>query len=423
MGSGSAQKVSAQEAIQAIESGDRVVLPLCCGLPQTLMEALVADSARLKNVELVSGLQLEYKFLEAGFEDSFSFRTWQCAPPIRKLVDTGQVKYIPMRQGDAVSTFSRSGVWPVKRALIQASPPDRNGYMSLGVSIGHALPLALDAETVIVEANEEMPRVLGESFIHTSQVDFIVETSRPLLEFPLPKELGEIDMKIGECVADLVPDSATLQIGIGAIPSAVIQSLKDKRDLRFFAMGVDGIVDLVEAGAVDPGTSVSDPAKIRVTEILGTKRLFDFVHDNPMVEGRPLHRTINSRVVAEIERFISVLSAIEIDITGQVNAETVRGKQISAIGGSFDFLQGALYSPGGKSIIAMTATSPDGKHSRIVSSLPLGSAVTTPRHCVEYVVTEFGVADLKGKSAAERAEALIGIAHPDFREELRGAKA
>jgi len=267
-----------------------------------------------------------------------------------------------------------------------------------------------------------MPRVLGESFIHTSQVDYIVETSRPLLEFPAPKELGETDRKIGEFVADLIPDRATLQTGIGGSPSAVIQGLKDKRDLRFFAMGVDGIVDLVEAGAVDPGSSASDAAKIRVTEILGTKRLFDFVHDNPMVQGRPLPRTINSRVVAEIERFISVLSAIEIDITGQVNAETVRGKQISAIGGSFDFLQGALYSPGGKSIIAMTATSPDGKHSRIVSSLPLGSAVTTPRHCVEYVVTEFGVANLTGKSAAERAEALIGIAHPDFREELRGAK-
>lgn len=423
MRSGTPKKVNAEEAVQTVQSGDRVVLPLCCGLPQTLLEALVADHARLKDVEIVSGLQIRYPFLEPGLEDSFSFRTWQCAPPIRKLLSKGTVKYIPMRQGDAAWMFSRDGIWPVKRALIQTSPPDRNGFMSLGVSISHALPTALEAETVIAEVNEQMPRVLGESFLHVSQVDAVVETSRPLLEFPPPKEISEKEKKIGEYVAELIPDGATLQIGIGAIPSAVIQCLKDKKGLKFFAMGVDGIVDLVDTGVVEQGRGPSDPPVIRVTEILGTKRLFDFVHDNPMVEGRPIHRTINTRVAAEIDRFCSILSAIEIDITGQVNAETVQGKQISAIGGSFDFLMGALYSKGGKSVIAMTSTSPDGKHSRIVSQLPPGSAVTTPRHCVEYVVTEYGVADLKGKSLSERAETLIGIAHPDFREELKAAVA
>ncbi len=421
MRSGTPKKVSAEEAIQAVQSGDRIVLPLCCGLPQTLVEALVADHERLKDVEIVSGLQIQYKFLEDGLEDSFSFRTWQCAPPIRKLLSKGTVKYIPMRQGDTAWMFLKEGIWPAKRALIQAAPPDSEGFMSLGVSISHALPTALEAETVIVEVNEQMPRVLGECSLHVSQVDAVVETSRPLLEFPSPKEVSEKEMKIGEYVAELIPDDATLQIGIGAIPSAVIQALKGKRNLKFFAMGVDGIVDLVEAGAVDPGKAPSETPAIRVTEILGTRRLFDFVHENPMVEGRPVHRTINTRVVAEIEKFCSILSAIEIDITGQVNAETVKGKQISAIGGSFDFLTGALYSPGGKSVIAMTSTSPDGRHSRIVAQLPIGSAVTTPRHCVEYVVTEYGVADLKGKSLPERAEALIGLAHPDFRDELKAA--
>jgi len=235
--------------------------------------------------------------------------------------------------------------------------------------------------------------------------------------------VGEVEKRIGEYVAELIPDGATLQIGIGGIPSAVIQCLKGKRDLRFFALAVDGILDLVQAGAVEPARNLNEPARIRVTEILGTKRLFDFVHDNPLVEGRPLHRTINSRVVAEIERFVSILSAIEIDLTGQVNAETVQGMQVSAIGGSFDFVLGALASPGGKSVIAMTSTSPDGKSSRILARLPLGSAVTTPRHCVQFVVTEHGVADLRGKSLAERAAALIGIAHPDFREELKQTKA
>ncbi len=407
-------RVSADEAVSHIVSGQRIILPLCCGLPQTLVASLVKDHERLRGVELVSGLQIQYPFLAEGLEQSFVYRTWQCAPPIRNYLKKGTVKYIPMRQGDAVRVFSKNGIWPINVAMIQVSPPDKQGFCSLGVSIGHTLPLALQADLVIAEVNHRMPRVLGKSFLHVSQIDYMVETDVALLEFPSAGKPAEKEIAIGKYVADLIPDGATLQIGIGSIPDAVLDFLYEKKDIRFFAMGIDRIVDLFEKGVISPGTI----PKVSVTEILGSKKIFDFVHNNPLVEGRSLPETINSRVTGEIPKFCSVLSALEIDLTGQVNSETVQGKQISAIGGSFDFLQGALFSEDGKSIIAMLSTTPDEKISRIVPQLLTGAAVTVPRHSVSYIVTEYGVAQLWGKSLKERAEALTAIAHPGFREEL-----
>jgi 4-hydroxybutyrate CoA-transferase len=365
-------------------------------------------------VEIVSGIQKIYPYLEDGFEESFSFRTWQCTPAIRHHIKKGTVKYIPMRQGDAVNVFSKRGPWPVNVAMIQVSPPDQSGYCSLGVSIGHTLPLALESDMVIAEVNPRMPRVLGNSFIHLSQVDFIVESERDLLEYPAGGEPGDKELAIGDYAAKLIPDGATLQIGIGAIPEAILDSLTDKKDLQFFAMGVDKIVEMVEKGTVETGNGPS----IRVTEILGTKKIFDFVHDNPMVEGRTLPETINPRVTGSIPRFCSIISALEVDLTGQINAETIKGKQFSAIGGSFDFVQGGLFSEEGCSIVAMASTTPDEKISRIIPQLALGSAVTTPRHSAQYIVTEYGVAEIWGRSTKERADALIGIAHPKFRDEL-----
>ncbi len=410
--------VSAADALAAVQSGNRLMLPLCCGQPPTLIEALIEQKDRLRQVEIVSGLQIRYPFLQEGLEESFSFRTWQCAPPIRHLLAKGTVKYIPMRQGDVPYIFSPQGLWPIDVALVHLSPPDKQGYMSFGVSIGHSLPTALEAKLVIAEVNDCMPRVLGETFIHISQIDYLVKSARPLLEYPPAEKAGEVEKKIGQYVADLIPDGATLQIGIGSIPDAVVQSLEGKRDLKFFAMGIDSIVDCVERGLVEKFFRQPGEAKIVVTEILGSQKLFDFVQENPLVEGRPINKIINSRIVGQIEKFISILGAIEVDLTGQVNAETVNGRQISAIGGSFDFLQGALFSPQGKSIITLTSTTPDGKKSRIVPYLPPGSAVTHPRHCIQYIVTEYGVADLRGKSLRERSAALIAVAHPNFREEL-----
>ncbi len=406
--------VTAEEAIGNIKSGQRIVIPLASGLPQTLMEALVADHGRLRDVEIVSGIQMIYPYLEDGLEESFTFRTWQCTPAIRHHLKKGTVKFIPMRQGDAVKVFSKRGPWPVDVAMIQVCPPDQHGYCSLGVSIGHTLPLALESDMVIAEVNPRMPRVLGNSFIHLSQIDFIVESERDLPEFPSMGKSGEKELAVGAYAAELIPDGATLQIGVGAIPEAVLDSLTDKKDLQFFGIANDKIVEMVEKGAVRIGEGPS----IRVTEMGGTKKLFDFVHNNPMVEGRTLPETINPRVTGNIPRFCSIISALEVDLTGQINAETIKGKQFSAIGGSFDFVQGALFSEEGCSIIAMASSTPDDKISRIIPQLAPGSAVTTPRHSAQYIVTEYGVAEIWGRSTKERADALIHIAHPKFRDEL-----
>jgi acyl-CoA hydrolase len=411
------KKVNAEEAIGNVKSGQRIVIQLASGLPLTLIEALVADHGRLRDVEIVSGIQMSYPYLGDGLEESFTFRTWQCTPAIRHLIKKGTVKFIPMRQGDAVKVFSRRGPWPVNVAMIQVSPPDQHGYCSLGVSIGHTLPLALESDMVIAEVNPRMPRVLGNSFIHVSQIDFVVESERDLPEFPSMGEPGEKELAVGAYAAELIPDGATLQIGIGAIPEAVLISLTDKKDLQFFGTASDKIVDMVEKGVVRIGEGPS----IRVTEMGGTKKLFDFVHDNPMVEGRTLPETINPRVTGNIPKFCSIISALEVDLTGQINAETIKGKQFSAIGGSFDFVQGALFSEDGCSIIAMASATSDEKISRIIPQLAVGSAVTTPRHSVQYIVTEYGVAEIWGRSTRERADALIRIAHPKFRDELEEA--
>jgi 4-hydroxybutyrate CoA-transferase len=241
-----------------------------------------------------------------------------------------------------------------------------------------------------------------------------VESERDLPEFPSGGELGEKELAIGAFVAGLIPDEATLMIGVGAIPEAVMDSLTDKKDLQFFGTANDKTVEMVEKGAVRIGEGPS----IRVTEMGGTKKLFDFVHNNPMVEGRTIPECMNPRVTANIPRFCSIVSALEVDLTGQINAETIKGRQFSAIGGAFDWVQGALFSDEGCSIIAMPSATPDEKISRIIPQLALGSAVTTPRHSAQYIVTEYGVAEIWGRSTKERADALIRIAHPKFRDEL-----
>ncbi|MEW5912384.1 MAG: acetyl-CoA hydrolase/transferase C-terminal domain-containing protein [Thermodesulfobacteriota bacterium] len=406
---------SPQQAMAALQVGQRVSLPLCCGLPQSLMEALVADRERLRGLELVSGLQVAYPFLDDALEGAFTLRTWQCAPPIRKHLATGRVKYIPMRQGDAVRVFGPQGPWPVEAVMLQVSPPDSQGNCSLGVSVGHSLPLALQARLVIAEVNERMPRLLGPCSLHVSQIDYLVGSDRDLLVFPAGEAPGPKEREIGRLAAELIPDGATIQVGLGAIPEAILDSLLHKQGLKFWAMGGDKMVDLAQSGALaqDQGPAVT------VTETLGSSRVFDFLHQNPQCEGRDLTEVINPRTIAAIPCFCSILSALEIDLTGQVNAETIKGQQFSAVGGSFDFLLGASFSQGGVSIIAMPSTTPGDKISRIVSQLPAGSAVTTPRHSVHYVITEYGVANLWGRSLGERARALAAIAHPAFREDLQ----
>ena len=412
--------VDAREAIQAIKSGDRVIIPLGSGEPQTVIEAMVADKERFKNVEIVGGLMRNYKFLQSGLEESFHFRTWQCAPPIAKMIGT-TVNYMPIRQGDVPNIFAQDGPYPIDVAIVHVSPPDRHGFCSMGVSISHSLPTALSSKTVIAEVNEQMPRVLGNCFLHTSQIDFMVHSSRPLVEFPSGETVSELEETIAGYVAELIPDGATLQIGIGAIPMAVVASISRKKGIKIFGMGVDSIVDLTEKGVISRNIGGAAMCPVVAGEFLGTKKLFDFIDNNPMVEGRGTIDALNAKIIGSIRDFISIQSAIEVDIYGQVNVETLRRKQFSAVGGSHDFLQGAYQAEGGKSIIAMPSTTADGKTSRISAGFATGTAVAHPRHSVDYIITEYGTAYLRGKTLEERAEAMMSIAHPDFREELREA--
>jgi len=411
--------VNPEEAVMSIQSGDRVVIPLGCGEPHVILEAMVQQSDRLKGVEIVSGLLKNYIFLEQGLEDSFRFRTWHCSSSIAHLIGK-TVHYMPIRQGDVSRLFGPDGVYPVDVAVVHVSPPDHHGFCSLGVSIGHALPAALGAKTVIALVNEQMPRVLGKSFMHVSQIDYIVNCSRSLVEFPTGTEkTGDAEIAIANYVADLIPDGAILQLGLGSIPTLITQRLAGKREIKIFGMGIDNIVDLVENGVIQPNKTTSEMSPVVACEFLGTQKLFNFIDNNPLIEGRALPDTINALITANLSKFISVQSAIEVDIYGQINVESIDKRIISGLGGSHDFLQGAYHAPEGKSIIAMTSTTAKGKKSRIVAEFSAGTAVAHPRHSVDYIVTEYGVARLRGKTLEERAEALINITHPDFREDLK----
>jgi acetyl-CoA hydrolase len=310
-------------------------------------------------------------------------------------------------------------------AFVHLSPPDEHGFCSYGIETGLTKSPAEGAKTIIAEVNENMPRCLGDSFIHVSRLDHIVPVRYPLLELPMTEGgLSEVHVKIGEYIADLIPDGATMQMGIGAIPDAVLNFLHHKRDLGIHTeLFSDSVIDLVEAGVITNALKTLHPGKITAGFMLGTKRLYRWVHDNPIIE---LHRTeyINDPfVIAQNDRQVAINSAIEVDLTGQVCADSIGPRLYSGVGGQFDFIYGASRSEGGVPIIALPATAKGGTISRIVPMLKRGAGVVTSRYHVHYVVTEHGVADLYGKTIRQRAQALIHIAAPQFQDELtRAAK-
>ena len=307
---------------------------------------------------------------------------------------------------------------PVDVALIQVTPPDVHGFCSLGVSVDYTKGAAECAKVVIAQVNAKMPRTFGESLIHVSEIDYIVEASEQILQINPPK-ITEIERAIGENCAKLVEDGSTLQLGIGAIPDAVLMFLKDKKDLGIHSeMISDGVLDLIEAGVITNKMKTIHKGKIVVTFLMGTQRLYDFIDNNPMIEMYPVDYVNNPMVVAKNYKMVCINSCIQVDLMGQVCAESIGLRQFSGVGGQVDFCRGASMGENGKSIIAMPSTAAHGKISRIVSLLDEGAAVTTSRNDVHYIVTEYGIANLKGKSLKERARALINIAHPDFRSQL-----
>ncbi len=409
--------VSAEEAVQSIKSGDRVVVGHACGEPAAVVEAMVARAAELRNVEVVHMVAMgPAKYAQPGMEQSFRHNALFVGGSTRKAVEEKRADYTPCFFSEIPRLF-RNRILPVNVALIQITPPDSEGFCSYGVSVDYTKVAAESAYVVIAQMNSQLPRT-GGAKIHLDAINYIVEANRPIIELQ-PPAIGAEERAIGENVASLIPDGATLQLGIGAIPDAVLLFLKGKKDLGIHSeMFSDGVVALAESGVITNRRKTINTGKFMATFLMGTKKLYDFVHNNPNVELHPVDYINDPVVIGQHENMISINSALQVDLMGQINAEMIGRRQFSGIGGQVDFVRGASRSPGGKSIIALPSTAAGGKISRIRCELDLGAAVSTSRNDVHYVVTEYGIAELRGKSLRERAKALIAISHPAFREEL-----
>ena len=409
--------VSAQQALKSVKSGDRVVLGHACGEPPALVQALVARAPELSNVEIVNLVNVgPADFARPGMERSFRYNGFFLGPPTRKAVEENRGSYRPCFFSEVPRLFKHH-ILPVDVMLLQVTPPDEQGFCSYGLSGDYTQAATEAARIVIAQVNPAYPRTAGIR-IHLDALTWIVEQHSPIVQLS-PLRCGDVERQIAAHIAALVPDGATLQLGIGAIPEAALLALRNKRDLGIHTeMFSDGVVDLAEAGVITNRKKTINPGKFVVTFLMGTDKLYNFVHNNPDVELRPVDYTNDPCVIGMHDNMISINSALQVDLTGQVNAEMIGNLQFSGVGGQVDFVRGASRSLGGKSIIALPSTAARGAISRICPRLDLGAAVTTSRNDVHYVVTEYGVANLRGKTLQQRAEALIAIAHPDFRDSL-----
>ncbi len=412
---------TAEEAVRVIQSGQRVFLTGNCSVPQTILKALVkrARAGEVENVEIVQVLTVgDADYVSPDLEGKLRVNTLFISANVRKAVHEGRADFTPIFLSEIPGLF-RSGELPIDVALVHVSPPDEHGFCSFGIEVGITKPAAESAKIVIAEVNDKMPRSLGDSFIHVSKIHHFVPVSYHLPELPQGSP-GDVQMRIAEHIADLIPDGATLQLGIGGIPDAVLLYLRDKKDLGIHTeMFSDGVVELVEAGVITNERKTIHRGKIVVGFVLGSQRLYDFVDNNAMVEFHPTDYVNDPFIIAQNDNMIAINSAIEVDLTGQVCADSIGHRFYSGVGGQVDFIRGAARSKGGKPIIALPSTAKGGTISRIVATLKPGAGVTTTRNDVHYVVTEYGVAYLHGKTIRQRVEALINIAHPDFREDLR----
>ena len=410
--------VPVAEAVGALEPTSAVVLPPGAGGANEIEREIGRQADRLRGLDVYSGLLLsDYPFLRDGIR----YTTWHVMPPVRDAVRDGRVRFLPVR-GSQVARLFGSGRLPLDVAVVHVSPPDRDGRCSLGTSTSYPLTLARLAPVVIAQVNPRMPRVAGDASLHVDEIDWLVEVDEPLGEHARAG-VGATAAAIGDRLAELIPSGATLQVGIGAIPEALAQNLcaSGVSDLRFYGMGIDAIAALDAAGRLRaPGAG--RPAAL-CAELMGTTTLYEYAHDNPALEMHPFETILDPARIATFEGFVSVNSAVQVDLAGQANVENLGGIQLSGVGGGFDFAQGAWLSPGGRSIIAMPSTNRRGDVSRIVARLDPGTPVAVPRHFTQYVVTEHGVADLTGLGLRERAEALIAVAAPRFRDELAGSVA
>ena len=422
MDSWTSRAVAPDEAVATIKSGMRVFLHGAAATPTCLVDAL-ARRPDLSDVTIYSlHTTGPAPFVEPEHEGRFFSVSLFAGPPVRRAINEGRADFVPVFLSDIPALF-QSGRIPLDVALVQLSPPDKHGYTTLGTSVDTALAAAHSARYVIAEINDRMPRSHGNTLVHMERVHAFTHSSHPLYEHARTHP-SPVEDEIGKHTAALIPDGATLQMGIGAIPDAVLRRLFDKHDLGVHTeMFSDGVVDLAEAGVITNTRKKLHPGRIVTSFVMGTQRVYDFVDDNAFVEFHPCDRTNDTALIRKNDHVAAINSALEIDLSGQVCADSIGFRIYSGIGGQMDFIRGSALSAGGRPIIAMPSTAAAGTVSRITAALKPGSGVVTTRGHVHWVVTEYGAVNLFGQSLRQRAQALISIAHPDFRAELRRAAA
>lgn len=413
-----AKRQTAEDALCCVQSGMRVYIQPGCGEPETLVDALLRRAPFVRGVEIVHLMTFGHAdYVAPEMAGHFRHNAFFIGGNVRKAVNDGRADYTPIYLSEVEALFETHAM-PIDVALIQVSLPDAHGFCSFGVSVDTTLTASKCARHVIAQVNSQMPRTYGDSFIHVNEITACVESSRPLRELPRPR-FTELHVGIAKHVAGLIEDNSVLQTGIGGIPDAVLPFLMDRKDLGVHSELVsDGVIPLIEAGVLTGARKNFKPRKIILGFVLGTKVLFDFVSDNPIFEFHPTAYTNDPLLIARNDDMIAINSALQVDLTGQVCSDSIGASFYSGIGGQVDFLRGASRAKGGKPIIALPSTAKNGRISRIVPILNPGAGVVTSRGLVRYVVTEYGVAYLHGKSIRERAKALIEIAHPDFRDQL-----
>jgi 4-hydroxybutyrate CoA-transferase len=412
------KRQTAAEAVRVIRSGQTVYIHPGCATPEELVRAMMARAAELKDVEVIHLKTLGCAdYSKPEYEGIFRATALFIGENVRQAVCEGRADYMPIFLHEIEGLFE-SGDKSLDVVLLQVSPPDRYGYMSLGVGVDCTLTAARCARHVIAEVNPRMPRTLGNTFLHVSEVHSIVEVNHELPELHA-EEPNEVQRRIAANVAALIPDGATLQLGIGAVPDAVLSCLGNHKSLGIHTeMFSDGVIPLIEKGVMNGAANVLHTGKLVAGFVLGTRRLFDFIDDNPLFEFHPIKYVNDPYTVSRNQRMVAINSALQVDLTGQVCSDSIGTRPFSGFGGQVDFIRGAAHSVGGKPIIALPSTAKNGTVSRIAPMLDPGAGVVTSRADVHYVVTEHGIAFLHGKTLRERAEALISIADPKFRESL-----
>ncbi|MBS4027787.1 MAG: acetyl-CoA hydrolase/transferase family protein [Ignavibacteriales bacterium] len=413
-----------EDAVKIVQSGQRVYVHPGCAMPEVLVNAMCDRYLELEDVEVLHLLTVgQTKYSLPEMEEHFRHNALFIGKNVRKAVNDGRADFTPVFLSEIPGLFYR-GILPIDVALIHVSPPDEHGFCSFGVGVECTKPATEVAKKIIAQVNPQMPRTLGDCFIHIDKLTYCVEVDVPIKELPqvdkdTTTEETEVYQKIGKNIADVIEDGSTLQLGIGSIPDAVLSYLGNKKHLGLHTeMFSDGVIKLVEDGVITNEMKTLHAGKIISSFALGTRPLYDFIDNNPIIEFHPSHYTNDPFIIAKNDKMVAINSAIEVDITGQVCADSIGKTFYSGFGGQVDFIRGAARSKDGKPVVALPSTAKNGLLSRIVPTLTMGAGVTTSRGDVHFVVTEFGVADLYGKTIRQRAKALIDIAHPKFQEEL-----